>query len=61
MDTKEKIDMIFRALSMGFNVEKQRTDGTPYFVNEPVVTGDERAALTAELTKLLTTTGEVTA
>lgn len=61
MDTKEKIDMIFRALSMSFNVEKQRTDGTAYFVNEQVVTGDERAALTAELTKLLTTTGEVTA
>lgn len=58
---REKIDMLFRALSMSFNVEKQQTDGASYFVTEPVITGEERAVLTAELTKELTKQEEVAA
>ena len=58
---KEKIDMLFRALSMSFNVEKQREDGTSYFATEPVIAGEERAVLTAELTKELTKPEEVVA
>lgn len=61
MTEKEKIEMIFRALSLGFNVERTKEDGSVYFVNEPVVSGEERSRLVAELTALLTNPQEVTA